>query len=235
MSNVLIILLHRPFVSDGHLHPKSPSVALDAFSRCSGAALAIDQVIQSYEQSFCLERMPYIISYATYVSATIHVRLASQRHRGSDAHKALRRCLDVLDVQQHVCWSPRRAKTVISALMARTGVVLDYPEVDFDGSNPKSLDIDIDAIMQTFGREQLPPDARIAPMRSNLDGSGIGLVANIGSALQQGNMSVNENNALTTHMVPSAGIYDTLLYDPIFGFNGSTFDDLDLMLEGELL
>lgn len=72
--------------------------------------------------------MPHIIYYATYVSATIRVRLAAQRERGFDAHKALRRCADILEVQQNVCWSPRRAMRAIGALITRMGVILDDGE-----------------------------------------------------------------------------------------------------------
>ncbi len=124
MCNFLVILLHRPFVSDGHLHSKNLSTAREAFSICSVAAFEVDQILQVYEQAFCLKATPYIISYATYVSATIHVHLAAQGYSEDDAQSALQRCVDVLKVHQTVFWSSRRAKLVIDGLIARMGVIL---------------------------------------------------------------------------------------------------------------
>ncbi|EHK99591.1 putative Nitrogen assimilation transcription factor nirA [Glarea lozoyensis 74030] len=130
LFNVLIILIHRPYVSDGHLQSMSSSVVLDSFSKCAIAAFEIDNILKKYEQYYCLKTAPYIMSYATYVSATIHVRLAAQRNGPSDAHEALRNCVKVLNLQQSVGWAPKRAKRVIDVLITRLGVVL-YDEDAF--------------------------------------------------------------------------------------------------------
>ncbi|WAO90301.1 Fungal-trans domain-containing protein [Fusarium falciforme] len=122
MYNSLVILLHRPFVSDGHLQSASSSAARDAFSHCAVAALEIHHMLQVYRQHFCLKSVPYFVSYATYVSATIHVRMAAQRGPESGAHKYLRSCLEVLGEHQAKCFAPRRAMRVLLAIMDRLNV-----------------------------------------------------------------------------------------------------------------
>lgn len=128
MFNVLVILLHRPFVSDGHLQCTSPSVAFDSFVTCASAATEIDRILRAYGRSFSIKTSPYILSYATYVSATIHVRMAAQQQSGSEAHKSLRTCLHVLNEHQQMCYAARRAKRVIHSIMERMGVVVDDHE-----------------------------------------------------------------------------------------------------------
>ncbi|RMJ01473.1 hypothetical protein CDV36_015782 [Fusarium kuroshium] len=122
MYNSLVILLHRPFVSDGHLQSVSASAARDAFSHCAVAALEIHHMLQVYRQHFCLKSVPYFVSYATYVSATIHVRMAAQRGPESGAHKYLRSCLEILGEHQAKCFAPRRTMKVLLAIMDRLNV-----------------------------------------------------------------------------------------------------------------
>ena len=238
MFNVLIILLHRPFVSDGHLHSTSSSVALRAFSVCSAAAFEIDHVLRTYERFFCLKTTPDIISYAIYVSATIHVRLAAQRRRGSDAHEALRRCLDILDIHQSICWSARRAKRVITRLIVRMGVVV--ADHDESTEEPSGLsDLDIDAIMRTFTREQQPQPQ--PSTETPIHHGEVGSIVPHSSPLESSNSAVNDNDLLNEQVMPPPPPPplpedDTsFLYDPIFGFNGSTLNDLDLGWEDDLI
>ncbi|KAI9743524.1 MAG: hypothetical protein M1818_002838 [Claussenomyces sp. TS43310] len=144
LFNVLIILLHRPFVSDGHLHSTSPSIAFDSFGKCASAASQIGQILRMYRQHFAMKRSPYIISYAAYVSATIFVRIAAQRRPGSEAHTSLRTCIDVLNEHQEQCLAPRRANRVIQSLMKRMGVFLSQdagPSMIHRDLDPSHLDI----------------------------------------------------------------------------------------------
>ncbi|KAK9481920.1 fungal-specific transcription factor domain-containing protein [Lipomyces starkeyi] len=230
MFNVMMILLHRPFVSDGHLQSTSPSVASEAFSICSVAASEIDHILRTYDRYFCLRSTPYIISYATYVSATIHVRIAAQRTTGSEAHKSLRRCVDVLNIHQTVCWSARRAKRVVDILIAHMGVVLDTEALD--GSSNRILpDIDIIAIMRTFAAEQQSGDHQSSQLQQQCpDIDQLDLAVPDGSTLQTMDLDANVSNAniLSGENMNHTGDHSYFLYDPIFGFNGSTFDDFDL-------
>lgn len=130
LYNVLVILLHRPFVSEGHLHTADPSVALSSFTTCTAAAASILHLLQAYDHTFSIRRAPYLISYATYVAATIFVRVAAQREGASRAHSSLRACLDIFQKNEETNWAVRRAHNVIMHLMDRMGVHLDpHPAV----------------------------------------------------------------------------------------------------------
>ncbi|KAH8590539.1 fungal-specific transcription factor domain-containing protein [Bisporella sp. PMI_857] len=100
MYNVLLILLHRPFVSEGHLHSISPSIASNSFSVCAQAASRTVQLLRNYEKTFSIRHAPYLIAYATYVAATIHVRIAAQLGPGSEAYNSLRTCCSVFAKNQ---------------------------------------------------------------------------------------------------------------------------------------
>lgn len=131
-----IILLHRPFVSDGHLQSAGQSVASDSFASCAVAASNIDALLHKYMAGFCTRSSPYTISYATYVSATIHLRIAAQRDAGSEAHRRLRSCLDVLSEHQTMCHASRRALKILKGLMGRLNVSVND---SFELGQPGSL------------------------------------------------------------------------------------------------
>lgn len=122
LYNVLLILLHRPFVAEGHLHTTDLSIAISSFTTCTAAAARIVKVLQAYDHAFSIRRAPYLISYATYVAATIYVRVAAQQKEGSRAHSCLSTCLDIFQKNQETNWAVRRAKNVILHLMDRMQV-----------------------------------------------------------------------------------------------------------------
>jgi hypothetical protein len=191
MYNVLLILLHRPFVSDGHLHSNARSITVNSLLVCANAATAITQTLRLYHQAFSVRRAPYLIAYATYVSSTIHVRIAAKRSPGSDAHKSLATCLEVFRVNQETNWAARRAKNIVESLARKLNVVLpdtsgalsftnaeapiNYPaaatpahiEPQFYVHNDPSWQqgfsptMDVDAIIQSFAREQDQPQAQM--------------------------------------------------------------------------
>ena len=136
LYNVLLILLHRPFVAEGHLHTTDLSVAITSFSTCTVAANRIIHLLQAYDHIFSIRRAPYLISYATYVAATIFVRVAAQKGEGSRAHASLGACLGIFRKNQETNWAVRRAENVILHLMNRMGVKLDSPSGEDDGRGP---------------------------------------------------------------------------------------------------
>ena len=130
MYNSLVILLNRPFVSDGHLQCTSQTIATTAFAACVTAAQEINKILLLYRGHFCMKRPPYFISYATYVSATIHARIAAQQRPGSEAHRRLQNCLFALAEQQVGCHGPRRMLRIVKSLLRYLGVrVEEVPEV----------------------------------------------------------------------------------------------------------
>ena len=120
MYHALVILLHRPFVSDGHLQSIVRASATAVFKICADAANGIDAVLRTYGQHFCLSGCPYFLSYATYASGTIHACIAAQSPTGSKAYLALWNCLDILERQQQaVCHAPRASMKILMGLVRR--------------------------------------------------------------------------------------------------------------------
>jgi hypothetical protein len=175
MYSVLMILLHRPFVADGHLYNTSRAISVNSFISCATAADDIVQLLRAYDKAFSVRRAPYLISYATYVAATIHARIAAKRGPGSHAHSSLEACLAVFRENQETNWAVRRANAIVQNLMKRLGVTtpsLDETQIDRDTSSgshdstpdassnrsmvrePSLQNLDIDGIIQSFVRER---------------------------------------------------------------------------------
>ena len=124
MYYVLQILLHRPFVSEGHLQSALPTVALDSFSTCVAAADSIAQYLESFNRAHTFKKPPYFLFYASYVSATIHVRIAAQKQLETNAYAYLRTCFLVFDTNGEDNTAAAKARAVIQQLMDRLGVSL---------------------------------------------------------------------------------------------------------------
>ncbi|KAF4968638.1 hypothetical protein FSARC_4013 [Fusarium sarcochroum] len=174
LYNSLVILVYRPFLSEGHLASVSATAAPEAFSNCATAALEIHQILQLYKQHFCFKTAPYFISYATYVSATIHVRMAAQKRPGSQAHSCLRACLETLSVQQTQCHGPKRTMRILLSTMDRLNVsVGEFVAIDptscqmagtnaINGNGPVEIETSIhDQAPNTLGLPSLVPDSDI--------------------------------------------------------------------------
>ncbi|KAE8154425.1 fungal-specific transcription factor domain-containing protein [Aspergillus avenaceus] len=159
LYNVLVILLHRPFVAEGHLHNTDPTIAVNSFRTCAAAAKTIVKLLQSYDEAFSIRRAPYLISYATYVAATILVRIAAQREGDSQTHASLRMCLSVFDKNEETNWAVRRAKNVIIHLMGRMGVSLDGNDSTLDRINRHNSPAENEALasLDTFPTPPIVP------------------------------------------------------------------------------
>ncbi|KAL4735115.1 fungal-specific transcription factor domain-containing protein [Aspergillus similis] len=139
MHNSLVILLHRPFVADGHLYSTSPSISVDSFKRCASAALNISNLLRAYHRAFSVRRAPYLISYATYVAATILTRIAAKRRNDSAAHADLATCLAVFEENQGTNSAVGKAAKIVRSLMRKLGVVIQEISIDdlaMNSSNP---------------------------------------------------------------------------------------------------
>ncbi|KZL68461.1 fungal specific transcription factor domain-containing protein [Colletotrichum incanum] len=174
MYNVLTILLHRPFVADGHLYNTSRSISVNSFITCASAADSIVGILRAYDRVFSVRHAPYLISYATYVAATIHVRIAAKRSTESEARERLETCMSVFRENQETNWAVRRAKTIVEGLMTRLGVSLSrvnvnerrrsnaFPNMEAIGSVSESQ-------RNTEGRESLPRTDEIHPPQAVLE------------------------------------------------------------------
>lgn len=125
--HVLRILLHRPFVLDSDPNVRDSQTTHACIEVCTTEAANIVQLVRLYDVSFSVRQAPYLISYATYVAATIHVRLASSNPPGSTAHESLAVCLTVLDLNSKTNPAVRKASVVIEALMKAMNVNMERP------------------------------------------------------------------------------------------------------------
>ena len=252
MYNVLLILLNRPFVSEGRLDSSSPSqtVAAKAFAPCAAAATRIVQLVLAYDRAFSIKRAPYLISYATYVSATIHVRIAAQRAPRSDAHTSLETCLSVLEKNGETNWAVRKARKVIIDLAEKMSVALEKRRVISPRSaekippGPQSVDaeqmpqndyanelgltfpdLDMEAIVQSFMQEP-PEQVRMeeagfgGPMQNHA-GTAYAQPQYINSGNLGGNNSLVAWNTGRSNMLQ---IDEFLPDDALFGFNRAGLD-----------
>ena len=124
MFNTLKILLHRPFVSYGHLQTVLPDVAKDSFSACATSATCIAQYLESYDKVHSLKLAPFFLFYSTFVASTIHVRIAAQHQFENEAFAYLRICLSVYEINVETNPAVKKAKAVVQRLMDRMGVKL---------------------------------------------------------------------------------------------------------------
>jgi hypothetical protein len=75
---------------------------------------------------------------ATYVAATIHVRIAATRASSSEAHDHLRTCLRVFDQNSATNYAVRKASIVIEALMKRMNVAFSPSDTTRSGPSDTS-------------------------------------------------------------------------------------------------
>jgi len=98
-------------------------MSVDSFMVCASAASNIISILEAYDGVFSIRRAPYLISYATYVAATIHVRIAAQKGPGSEAQRNLEFCLAVFQDNQETNSAVRRANMIVQNLMKTLGVI----------------------------------------------------------------------------------------------------------------
>lgn len=98
---------------------------LDSAMACAGASMEIAQLLRVYATAYSVSSAPYSISYSTYISATILVRLVAQMGVDSAASNSLRTCLHMLREHQILYSAAKRARTTIERLMQQMSVVLD--------------------------------------------------------------------------------------------------------------
>jgi hypothetical protein len=94
----LLILLHRPFIVNGHLWSADAS-STHSWERCVTAARNITSLALAYQSVYPLRRANYMLSYALYVACTIHARNPAVREstRRGDLSSPLTVCLRYLD------------------------------------------------------------------------------------------------------------------------------------------
>lgn len=122
--HALIILLHRPFISDGHL--RSTTAPEQSWKRCTAAAKSITSISLAYEECYA-SGGPYMLAYSVYVACTIHVRNAAAESNHSREHSSLLaaslRCLEELSA---VNPGVTKAVNIIKRLMAAKRLNINF-------------------------------------------------------------------------------------------------------------
>lgn len=121
----LVILLNRPFVSEGHLRTQAGTNARSCWKKCMIAALNITNIVSAYRATYTLRGAPYLTSYAAYVSCTIHVRnaaLEKGEHDGEHSRLLFKslKALDALSTPNPGVTKPAK---IIRGLMRKHGIV----------------------------------------------------------------------------------------------------------------
>ncbi|KAF2644935.1 hypothetical protein P280DRAFT_390513 [Massarina eburnea CBS 473.64] len=235
MFHALTILLERPFSSDGHLRSTtgSSSANTETASICANEASQIHILLRWYKRHYCCKSPPYFLSYATYVSATIHARVVARNPRDLESQQCLRNCLEILTVHTDVCYAPRRAMSILLGLLRR--LKIDVGALSgYTGANMALLGmvvghrIDTDAL---GAGTSLGEDLSSLMLPSQLGTAGLTGIenGNTGStdwsqmANSMVNPYLNENSGdAMDHFLPES-LFD---FDPLFGFDGFNMDTL---------
>jgi hypothetical protein len=168
--NALLILLHRPFITNG-LDPPAHS-----WERCVTAARNITSLALAYQSVYSLRRANYMLSYAVYVACTIHARNPAVREstRRGDPSSPLTvslRCLDELAVPN--CGVSAPAK-IIRRLMEANGipvgsgifllsdiVITPNGQIEPVSNVEDSFPLDINLSRQMFPESMLSPSTMV--------------------------------------------------------------------------
>ncbi|KAF3008024.1 hypothetical protein E8E14_003176 [Neopestalotiopsis sp. 37M] len=121
----LVILLNRPFVSDGHLRTQSRADTRSCWKKCMAAARSITGIVSAYRATYTLRGAPYLTSYAAYVSCTIHVRNAAleKDHNDGEHSRLLCNSLKALDELSTPNPGVTQPAKIIRGLMRKHGIV----------------------------------------------------------------------------------------------------------------
>ncbi|CAG8039608.1 unnamed protein product [Penicillium salamii] len=137
LFNVLVILVHRPLITGGHNGVINPATAHESVNACTAAANQIMQILHDYSQQFSLSTAPYMLSYATYISATIHARIVAQKGSNSSVFQSLILCRNILIEHRRLYAAAGKAKENLDKLTSHLGIKID--ESDRFGDSVQSV------------------------------------------------------------------------------------------------
>lgn len=162
----LLIILQRPFLTNGHLSKhSSPSERRTGERICIDAALEIWRLIENYRRTFTLRRAPYLVSYAVY-SAVVAVlnQTLMDKSRFTDCMRFFWSAL--MDLQRGANFGLKKPLEVVKNMMEQFGNdITTQPDestqqqVTQVTSTNKLLDMDISDTAQAHATNLGPPQA----------------------------------------------------------------------------
>ncbi|KAF3024461.1 hypothetical protein E8E15_004473 [Penicillium rubens] len=98
------------------------TTAHESVNACTAAANQIVQILHDYSQHFSLSSAPYMLSYATYISATIHARIVAQKGSNSSMFQSLVLCRNILAEHTRLYSAAEKAKENLDKLISHLGI-----------------------------------------------------------------------------------------------------------------
>ncbi|GAD97255.1 predicted protein [Paecilomyces variotii No. 5] len=165
LYNALIILSQRPSINDSQENKANSVTALEAVKACTAAANQIVQILDDYSQNFCISSAPYLLSYAAYISATIHARVVAQTGPSSNAFHSLLLCRNVLRKNEVLYSAAVKARTSLDKLMDQLGITLSdgNTETGSPGGTIPTTEIPVDRDPSSVPDTSFPSDAPCSP------------------------------------------------------------------------
>lgn len=114
---MLVILAQRRLFTGNHGQTSNSATAYESVNICTAAANQIVQILRDYSQNFSISSAPYMLSYATYISATIHARIVAQKGRGSSSFQSLLLCRNILQEHQPLYTAAGKARANLDRLI----------------------------------------------------------------------------------------------------------------------
>lgn len=253
MYYVLLIQLHHPLIARAN---SIPSTLEDPIAVCVTAAKEIMGILVAYDRTFSIRKAPYLIAYATYVSATIHARAAARRNPSQESVDNLRTCLSLLCQNQATNPGVDNAIASLTNLMSRLGVILDGPN-PFESRNhithPSSCQLSDNTNTSKYVTLQPSPKdgfslARSSPANSRINSHHSLTDLNVDSMLQsfEDQPPLNHtNSSMNTQILPAhyqppllqdslafptAGSFEPPLLDPAGAeYSSASFGGGDLL------
>ena len=240
MYHVLVIQLHHPLLARDHNIPTPHADVPDYLALCATAAQEIVYLLIAYERTFSVRKAQYLIAYASYVRARVHVRIAARQVPTSDTSSGLRTCLDFLNQNRETNPGVDNAKASLLRLMNRMGVV--YQEDQGSLGNPSgSSNQSMSRYPSTdssanFPLVQSPPEqSRFTPLDSRMTSTNPIApdfdMDEILKSFADGQLNTSPpSTSLSSRMVPTqyhqpalppnhefqwTNAYDTSLFDPV--------------------
>lgn len=148
---------------------------------CTTAASQIVQIIRDYSQHFTVANAPYMLSYATYISATIHARVVAQMGRNSSSYPSLLFCRGILEEHQQLYASAGKARTNLEKLITHLGIDVstddEFRQISYPSGHGIEQQASMSENMPIVGMSSPPPHGVTQSPQLNWELSDIDLEA----------------------------------------------------------
>ncbi|KAJ5657503.1 uncharacterized protein N7484_001152 [Penicillium longicatenatum] len=159
LFDVLIILSQRPLFTGSYGQAAGQEAAYESVNVCTTAANQIVQILRDYSQHFSISSAPYMLSYATYISATIHARVVAQKGRNSNSYQSLLLCRTILKEHQCLYAAAGKARANLNKLVQHLKISITEGDEQISApvGNSGNNQFIIQEPLPAFGASNLAP------------------------------------------------------------------------------